>query len=187
MLQQFGIPLRKSFFAQTRHYQGAKGAAVGNQRQTTSRSESLCQYAPRNVGAELLEVIASYENGLPCDECPACGRTLHRNREAFLKQTLADRKIQCVDLQTLGFSVIERKACVLVRHQATQGRRDGVEQFMQIENGNNRIIHFQQEAQPVSFFLELLLHGLCLLEVTGIVQRNRNLASYLLEKDHGHF
>ena len=42
-----------------------------NQRETIGRLESFGQYAPRNFGAELLDVAASYENGLARGYGPA--------------------------------------------------------------------------------------------------------------------
>ena len=56
--------------------------------------------------------------------------------------------------------------------------------FVQIEHGNDRIVHVEQQAQTIALFLELLLNRLRLFEVKRVVHCHRYLASYLLQENH---
>ena len=67
-----------------------------------------------------------------------------------------------------------------MRHQTPQRRGDCVQQFVQIKHGNDRIVHLEQQAQTIAFFLELLLNRLRLFEVKRVVHCHRYLSSYLL-------
>ena len=77
--------------------------------------------------------LEGHEQRLAWVNGSAVRRSLYRDPEAFLDQALADGKIQRVNLQALGFGVIEREAGIFVRHQAPQRRGDGIEQFVQIQ------------------------------------------------------
>src|SRR5262249_32676606 len=108
MLQQLRVLLRKGLVPQARHHQGTERTAVRNQRQAIGRLESLAQYALRNVGAELLDVAPSDENGLTGGDSVTRRCAFHGHRETLLEQSLTDRQIQSVNLQSLAFRVIQR-------------------------------------------------------------------------------
>ena len=184
VLQELRVLLRESFILETRDDQGAQGTIMRDQRQATCGLKPLVQDAPGNIRPELLDVTGGYKHGLACRQSPSRRRTLDGHPKTFLKHSFTDGEIQRVNLQTLGFGVIERKTCVFMRHQTAQRCRDCIQQLVQVEHGDHCVVNLEQYAQAVALLLELLLDRLYLLEVKSVVQRNRDLSSDLLQEDY---
>src|SRR5262245_65914386 len=94
---------------------------------------------------------------------------MDRDPKTFTEQAFAQGIIQSMNLQTPGFSVIERKAGILVGYQPPERGRDGIEQLAQIQRRDDCVINIKQKPQAIVLFFELLLHRLRLLEVKRVL------------------
>ena len=155
---------------------------MGNQRQANRRFESLRENALGDVRTELFDFAATDGNRLAGLNRATGRRAFDGNGQTFLDQSLAHGKVERMDLQSLRLRIVKREARIFVRHQTVQRIRHRFEQLVQIEHGDHRVIHFEQEPQTIALFFELLLNGLGFGKIMRVVHRHRDLARHLLQE-----
>ena len=155
-------------------------AVVHRERHAAHRLDAFGEQHAADVGLERREIRTLEPRGLTRRERFARGRALHRDEHVLLDQPLAG-ELERPHVERVSLAVVDREARVVVRHDAPQARRDGAEQRARLEVRDERVVHLEQQPEPIPFARQLPLRPLSGLVMERVVDGQRHLARELLQ------
>ena len=172
--EQLGVLRREGLAAEPADVQRAEPVVANRQREAAHRRDALGQQPLNELAREPLEIGALEAQRLARREGRARGRPLRRH-EGVLRRGAAAVELERAQLEGFPLDVVEREAGVLVRHDAPQHPGDSAEQRAQLEVGDERVVHLEQQPQAIPLSRQLVLGMLRVLLMQGVVDRQRDV------------
>ena len=105
-------------------------------------------------------------------------RSLDRHQGVLADQAF-DGELDGPHVERLLLVVVDRQAGVLVRDDAPQARGDGAEERAAVERRGERVVHVEQQLQPIAVVAQLALRLFGRLVMQRVVDGQRDLAGEL--------